>query len=194
MCSVEFLVHNYRVENGRKPFCSMKCRDESYREPEPIRFARYVNKTESCHIWTGYKDKAGYGKFQFKKPDGKFGTRAARYALGQHLGYTIPDDVLVRHVCPGGPNTSCVNPLHLKLGNASDNMQDAIKEGTFPMGENHTWSKLTKSQAEEVLFLYFVKKWTLQRIAALRGVTRQAIWMIVHGINWKQLPGRPTSK
>lgn len=72
-----------------------------------------------CHIWIGSKTRGGYGQFQSR--------RAHRVAYELYIG-EITGDLQVQHTCNQGHN-ACVNPDHLKLGTAKDNMEDKRRAG-----------------------------------------------------------------
>jgi hypothetical protein len=74
-----------------------------------------------CVVWSGYRDRDGYGQVRFKGKQ----CRAHRVAYEQFYG-CAPEAKLVCHHCD---NPSCLNPEHLFLGSASDNMMDAVIKG-----------------------------------------------------------------
>ena len=86
---------------------------ESFIEREPM---------SGCWIWTGMANEAGYGRY---RPDGRKKVFAHRAAFEMHKG-AIPDGAMVCHVCD---NPACVNPDHLYLGSAADNMRDKVARG-----------------------------------------------------------------
>lgn len=80
------------------------------------RFFARINKTDTCWIWSGCKDTAGYGQLRIGKRMGL----THRVSWEIHNG-PIPSDALVLHRCDV---RSCVNPAHLFLGSYSDNAID----------------------------------------------------------------------
>lgn len=83
--------------------------------------SRYIPSVDSgCWLWQGYLTR-GYGRFRVS---GAL-VSAHRFAYLQFVG-EIPDDMHVCHQCDV-PN--CVNPTHLFLGSAADNVHDAMKKG-----------------------------------------------------------------
>lgn len=108
-------------------------------KPPAERFYPKVRIDESgCHIWTGYRDKKGYGKFNFDGKNICLAHRAAWILSGR----VIPDETpCVLHKCD---NPSCVNVEHLWLGTVADNNLDIGRKNRgskgilFPYGVSRT--------------------------------------------------------
>lgn len=94
-----------------------------------IRFFRYVRVGDGCWLWTGAKNRQGYGVFsEAGRASGT--TLAPRYAW-EFFRDVIPDGKCVLHKCD---TPACVNPEHLFLGTRSDNNQDMIAKGRYRGG------------------------------------------------------------
>jgi len=78
------------------------------------KFESFINKDNynNCWIWTGRKDKDGYGRYSLYKAN-----RVA-YFLSNPLD---GQENIIRHTCN---NKSCVNPDHLLTGSFHDNSID----------------------------------------------------------------------
>lgn len=84
---------------------------------DSLDFERFINKvqfTDSCWNWTGYRDKKGYAPFWL----GNKTLKAHRVAYTWWVG-PIPDGLTVDHECE---NTGCVNPDHLSVMTAQENL------------------------------------------------------------------------
>lgn len=154
------------------------------------RFWGKVIKTSRCWVWTGAKNKAGYGKLaRGERSEGTVDSHRASWEI--HNG-PIQDGSIVLHKCD---NPSCVRPEHLKLGSQRDNIQDMLKKerGNFPgapgnenwkqvknrlRGEKHPSSKLSDDQVREIQKL--VKVHSLKEVADKFEVSKTQIWRIAN--------------
>lgn len=90
------------------------------RTPAPERFARQVVHGVGCWLWSGERDRRGYGVFYAPKR-----TKAHRYAYEQASG-PIPDGLVICHRCD---TPACVRPDHLFAATQSENMKDCSRKG-----------------------------------------------------------------
>lgn len=126
--------HYKRVHYNRKVDLNRPLEYLKSREYLIVRFINKIEKTDSCWLWIGAKNKVGYGYFQDKLTRNKY---AHRFSYNHFKGF-IADGLFVLHNCD---NPSCVNPDHLFLGTHDDNMKDAVRKNRFPKGDNHYMRK-----------------------------------------------------
>lgn len=117
-----------------------------------------------CWIWIGGARPNSIGNLYGRHwKDSKESIGAHRFSWEIHRG-PIPDGMMVCHHCD---NTLCVNPEHLFIGYALDNMGDAKRKGRMCRlrGADRFWvSKLTKCQVDEIRASVGVSKAQLSRI------------------------------
>jgi hypothetical protein len=155
--------------------------------PDNDRFWKMVDRSrgpDACWIWTGGRLKTGYGSMGIYHGGDML---AHRFSWILHNG-PIPDGLCVCHNCPGGDNTSCVNPAHLFLGTHEDNMQDASKKGRLhPAKGEQAWNaKLTATDICAIRDA--ASNGTQQQVLArIYGVSKPCISNIVHRKRWKHI-------
>jgi len=141
---------------------------------------RFWNKVDKlgangCWIWTRHCNKGGYGTI-----DGKI---ASRVAWGLVYG-SIPDGLDVCHSCD---NPACVNPEHLFIGTASDNLKDSVRKGRLNhQGEKNSNAKLTSVLVREIRELNLPQ----QTLAKMFGVSKGTIYYIQKNLTWAYIKGR----
>ena len=84
------------------------------------RFMSFVKFTNTCWLWTGYCNEAGYGMF-FLKPKTRFAHRVSYWLFKGDIKYHEFDEmdtIVIDHLC----NTKgCMNPAHLEAVTQSVN-------------------------------------------------------------------------
>lgn len=104
----------------------------------PDDFWRRVLKTDGCWLWTGCRDKRGYGKTSIH------GKTVIAHRLAWILTFgEIASGQFICHRCDNPP---CVNPEHLFSGTPKANMEDMVKKSRhfsktkperYARGESH---------------------------------------------------------
>lgn len=105
-----------------------------------------------CHIWTGQKNKSGYGKVRIRRLKTQYFTVHRLIKAMTDSEFNVEDPTqLVCHKCDV---PQCCNPDHLYVGNHATNVQDAIDRDRYnhtdQKGENNHNRKLTNA---EVMYL-----------------------------------------
>lgn len=147
------------------------------------RFGRYYREgpPDACWLWLGGVTGRGYGAFWL---DGRTVT-ATRVMWRVTHGADVPDDMVVRHRCDNRP---CVNPAHLELGTAQQNVDDKVERGRQYQGARHHFARLTPDGVRALLAAYEGGA-AVKDLAARYGVTDVAVWHILSGRNWKSVTG-----
>lgn len=148
---------------------------------------------DGCLIYTGAKNKAGYGYIKF---------RQRTYLVHRYIGLTrvgieytfgnkkYPSDQVVIHICN---NPSCVNPNHLKVTTQAENIQQAFREErksasiiSMP-GEKNPNVVLTEDMVRKIRNAYAAGGVTHRQLAFLVGVNRTAITKIINKQIWAHI-------
>lgn len=148
------------------------------------RFEEKVERSggsSGCHPWTASRKRFGYG--QFAVAPGVIKT-AHRIAWEIANGCSVPDGLVVRHLCGNPP---CCNPLHLTIGTAWDNAQDTIAHGRTCRGTRSGTAKLTDADVAQIRE-FAGSGWTAMQIAERFTIKRTAVYDIVRGVTWAHLP------
>jgi len=132
---------------------------------------------DECWLWAKSTVPKGYG--QIKLTGQRRQTYAHRVAYEWAKG-PIPPHKQVCHTCD---NPRCVNPAHLFVGTASDNLQDMKRKGRHLYGVKNSQSVLTDQKVKEILALSKVGV-TQMDLAGRYGVSQGTISKIVLGQRW----------
>ena len=138
---------------------------------------------EDCWLWTGGKDKDGYGLFKIIPRHMKRATHVAWYI--RH-GRLPSKGMLICHKCD---SPSCVNPSHLFEGTYNDNNKDMTNKGrALVVGSKNGNSKLNESIVKEIkITINNHPNYTNYYIADLFKVSYQTISGIRCGTFWKHV-------
>lgn len=164
------------------------------------RFWPNVNKAPGqgprgdCWLWAGGRDSYGYGTFCV--PVSRK-VKAHRTIWNLEHG-DIPKGLCVLHRCD---TPACVNPQHLFLGTDADNMADRDAKGRTAKGDRSgsrmhpekvcrgeavNTAKLTSQKVLRIRELIDAGM-SLTGIGLEFGITKNSVWKIKTGINWKHV-------
>jgi hypothetical protein len=101
------------------------------------RFLTNVDKRNGCWLWQTRKDRRGYGQFFYKR-----GVHSAHRISYMIFKGEIGEGLFVCHKCDNPP---CVNPDHLFLGTAKDNMHDMLAKGRRDINGPRVYANLLKT-------------------------------------------------
>ena len=98
----------------------------------PQRFARQINKTDTCWLWTGHINNVGYGRYNGKGFPSHYVHRAMFYWTN---GYLPEPPNVVGHTCDV---RNCLNPEHLIEQSQSENVKQYMDRITHcPKGHEY---------------------------------------------------------
>ena len=162
-------------------------------------FDRVYSRTKpegGCLVFTGAREKSGYGAIKVNGKKRSTHSVVAEYTLG-----ACPEGQEVRHLCGRG-HAGCVTASHLRYGTRSENVKDAMRHGThnlradinygilygFKKGHRSPKRKLTNDQIDEIRDLS--KKGYTQRFLAQRfNVARTTIVQILKEVTYQKRTG-----
>lgn len=140
---------------------------------------RFLSKVafhpDGCWLWDAAKDASGYGHFGIAAAKCQ---KAHRWAYEMWIG-PIPPAMQVCHACD---TPSCVNPDHLFLGTAQDNMDDRGAKGRTARGVANGKAKITPEIAA------YIRRSPLSERAVARelGVHRGTVNAVRSGRTWAE--------
>lgn len=183
-CSKSFNIRLHIANDGKRHFCSVACKRANAPRTDAVgRFWSYVNKTDTCWLWTRSQNGKGYGQFF----DGKQRIYAHRFSWEIHFG-KIPEGKLVCHRCDV---RHCVRPDHFFLGTYLDNSRDAVQKGRHSHGETQWKSTVSEATVMEIRRLYAARTKAYGSVASIArklNLTRSTVVQIALGYTWKHLP------
>ncbi len=197
VCKKTFQPHIHSQQ-----WCSKPCSGIGRLPPLEQRFWQNIQKTTTCWVWIGSRNKANYGRIGSREL-GQRVILAHRLSWELHNG-PIPDGLFVCHHCDNPP---CVNPTHLFLGTKVDNARDMAAKGRhafqqhperaargekngshthpecLPRGEHHHRAKLTDDDVRAIRMLRNAGH-TMPSLATQFGVTLGTIKRVVYRKGW----------
>jgi hypothetical protein len=186
-CGVEFYRErkHYASIWPKTFFCSRSCAHKKDHKPltrADIERRVTPEPNSGCWLWLGSSNKFS----------GKHTPRAIVWWNGKHQNAARVAWMIYKseipagmHVCHKCDNPMCVNPDHLFLGTARDNVLDMFSKGRAPRkrGEESAVSKLTEGAVKAIL----TDPRTNAELAIIYGVTRTAIWAVRERKVWRHV-------
>lgn len=145
------------------------------------RFDSKVIKTDGCWIWNSAFTTRGYGFFWVGGK--KRSEYAHRVAWQLASGTGIPSGMHVLHSCD---NPKCVNPEHLSIGSAKDNVADCVLKKRHAFGSrNGGGKKLTEESAASIK--HSKGEVSIRNASLIHGVSLKTVKHIRNGRLWRHV-------
>lgn len=134
-----------------------------------------ASKEGSCWLWQGPTHPQGYGRYKGH----------ATHRLSYTLVYGQPaEDSWILHSCD---TPACINPAHLREGNARDNSADCKKRGRTARGVKAAKSKLTPDAVRNIRRLWRETEISQTELAKQYEVSPTSIHKIIYLETWKHV-------
>lgn len=143
------------------------------------RFWAKVEKTDTCWLWTGKRNRDGYGLSAFH-----YRCHPAHRVVWEMTYGPIPEGLRVCHHCDNPP---CVRPDHLFLGTDRDNAADRHQKGRDARGERITRARLTAEQVRAIRARFAEGDIRMRDLATIHNIHPSAISRILAGRRWQHL-------
>ena len=133
-----------------------------------------------CFVWTGHKNKKGYGLIWDQDRRKQITTHRVAWEIANG---PIPEGICVLHHCD---NPSCVRSDHLFLGTNLDNVKDKMAKGRQQRlkGETNPFSKLTDEIIVQARTMYSRGDISYREIGEHFGVSLWTIGMAIRKKTW----------
>lgn len=164
--------------------CDMKLGDVNNLEQTICSFVDRVDFEigAPCFEWAGHRHRLGYGQFNVHICGKNKAMQAHRAAYLFYYG-ELPDDLSILHSCD---NRGCVNPFHLRPGNASDNAIDRESRGrgVNNTGENNgrailNWDMVRSIRQERqsgARVVDLMRKYSMVRFRTIEAILGNKTW------------------
>lgn len=144
-------------------------------EPLEPWFWEQLTPQGQCLVWGGSVDGGGYGTINVEGRSVKAHRLAYELAVGP-----IPTGMCVLHSCDNPP---CSNPAHLRVGDHSDNIDDAYRRHRRrrPKGSLNGRAVLTDADTESIRKTYAAGGVRQADLASRFGVSQSRVSAIIRG-------------
>ena len=130
-----------------------------------------------CWEWPGANNGKGYGSV----PVG------GRLFLVHRVSYRVHrGEIGDRLVCHNWDNRKCIDPAHLFLGTAADNVHDMRRKGREPKNSNR---KISSNDARSMREKYAAGTHGATKLAREYGLAREYVHAILRGDYWPNAGG-----
>jgi len=145
------------------------------------RFWEKIDKSnfQSCWLWIGAQDSAGYGNCWYKGKCYKSHRVAWELIKGP-----IPNGMHVLHKCD---NPSCCNPFHLFLGTDADNMADRNRKGRQAWGSAMNRPDGLNEWLVCGIMARYLQGISCRQLAREFGISSSTAARIINGKIWARL-------
>lgn len=185
-CGIAFSIRPSALRQGTGEFCSKRCRGDATIAGFAERFWTNIQRCEHdimclycCWSWQKYQSPSGHGRVARA---GKNAV-ASRAAWELWHGRMMPTAFDAAHYCN---NPACCNPSHIYQATRQQNVEDAIKAGTFIRGSRAGASKLTEADIPRI-FAMRAGGMPVREIAQYFPVQSHAIDNILARRTWRHV-------
>ena len=154
-----------------------------------VRFWSRVDRTETCWVWIGGRQKRADGSLWY----GVFCIGHGKSYLAHHVAWiaengAVPDGLVLRHSCD---NPACVRSAHIEPGTQAQNLEDMRVRGRAftefgRSGVEHPAAKMNPGRVREIRALR-EQGLSVAKIGAVVGLHGSTVHDIVTGKTWRHV-------